>query len=200
MILARNIEFLFPIQVESYTSIYEQNDCLIQASNGSGKTLAFALPLVELLQSEKAVELTSGRAPRVLVVASTRDISKQISNDFQSIVNDLTVVPIFSAKKKSDEQETAVANGCDVLVATPDRLKEFLDNEKVDLSEVKHVVLDDVDRMLESSVVEDVKKILKQVFASGNHYISRIIFKIFSCTLIRSRNKSTIGCFLRNII
>ncbi len=198
-ILARNIEFLFPIQSESYTSIYEQKDCLIQTSNGTGKTLAYALPIVELLHSDKSVELTSGRAPRVLVIASTRDIGKQISNDFQSIVNDLVVVPIYNAKKKADDQETAVANGCDVLVATPDRLKEFLDNEKVDLSEVKHVVLDDVDQMLESSVVEDVKKILKQVFASGNYYRSSEIFKNFSCILIRSRNKSTIGRFLRNI-
>ncbi len=76
-ILARNIEFLFPVQTESYTSIYEQNDCLIQSSNGSGKTLAFAIPIVELLQSDKSVELVSGRAPRVLVLAPTRDISKQ---------------------------------------------------------------------------------------------------------------------------
>jgi len=74
-ILARNIEYLFPIQTESYTSIYEQNDCLIQASNGTGKTLAFAIPIVELLQNDNSVELTSGRAPRVLVLAPTRDIS-----------------------------------------------------------------------------------------------------------------------------
>ena len=76
LLLARNIEFLFPVQTESYTSIYEQNDCLIQATNGSGKTFAYALPLVELLQNDKSVELSSGRAPRVLVLASTRDISE----------------------------------------------------------------------------------------------------------------------------
>lgn len=95
-------------------------------------------------------------------------IAKQISDDFQSIVNDLVVVPIFGGKKKSDDQETAVADGCDILVATPDRLKDFLDNEKVDLSTVKHVVLDEADEMLEDPLVDDVKKILKQVFTSGN--------------------------------
>ncbi len=83
-------------------------------------------------------------------------------------MNDLVVVPIYSIKKKSDDQETTVANGCDILVATPDRLKEFIDNEKVDLTEVKHVVLDEMDRMLESDVMENMKKILKHVFTSGN--------------------------------
>lgn len=70
---------------------------------------------------------------------------------------------IYAAKKKSDDQETAIINGCDILVATPDRLKEFVDNEKVDLSQVKHVVLDEVDEQ-----VDDLKKVLKNVFTSGN--------------------------------
>lgn len=76
LLLARNVEFLFPVQAESYKSIYEQSDCLIQATNGSGKTLAFALPIVELLQNDKSFESTAGRAPRALVVAPTRDISE----------------------------------------------------------------------------------------------------------------------------
>lgn len=75
-ILARNVEFLYPVQAESYTTIHEQKDCLIQASNGSGKTLAFVIPIVELLQSDKSVQLVPGRVPRALVVASTRDSCK----------------------------------------------------------------------------------------------------------------------------
>ena len=75
-ILARNVEFLFPVQAKSYASIHEQKDCVIQSSTGTGKTLAFSLPIVELLQNDKSVELVSGRAPRVLVVVPTREISK----------------------------------------------------------------------------------------------------------------------------
>ena len=75
MFLARNIEYLFPVQTESYKSIYELNDCFIQSSNGTGKTLAFAIPINELLQNDKSIELISGRAPRVLVLTSTRDTS-----------------------------------------------------------------------------------------------------------------------------
>lgn len=108
------------------------------------------------------------RIPSCSVVILPSFVAKQISDDFQSIVNDLVVVPIFGGKKKSDDQETAVADGCDILVATPDRLKEFIDNEKVDLSTVKYFVLDEADQMLEEPIVDDVKKVLKQVFTSGN--------------------------------
>jgi len=197
---ARNVEFLFPVQAESYTTISERNDCLIQASNGTGKTLAFALPIVELLQSDKSVELEAGRAPRVLVLTSARDTTKQISNDFQTIVNDLVVVPIFTAKKKADEQETTVANGCDVLVATPDRLKEFLDNEKVDLSGVQHVVLDDADRMLDASAVEDVKKILKEVFSSAEETKAQlVVFTETSSDSIRKLTKKYLSATFSTI-
>jgi len=172
---ARNIEYLYPVQSKTYTSIYEQNDCLIQASSGSGKTLAYALPLVELLQSDKTFELADGRSARVLVLSSTKDTAKQVSDEFQTIVNDLSVVAVFAAKKKSDEQETAIANGVDVLVATPDRLKELIDNEKVDLSSVNHVVLDDVDQMLESETSENVKKVLKQTFSSDRENKAQLV-------------------------
>lgn len=163
---ARQIEFLYPVQAKSYSTIYEQKDCVIQAGSGVGKTLAFALPIVELLQGDDSTELEEGRAPRVLVIAPTREILKTISDEFESLVNGLTVVGIFTSKKKSDDQETAISNGCDILIATPDRLREFLDQSKVDVSQLKHVVLDEIDRMLDASVLEDLKKILKNVFSS----------------------------------
>lgn len=91
-------------------------------------------------------------------------VAKPISDNFQSVVNDLAVATIYTTKKKSDDQETEVTNGCDVLVATPDRLKEFIDEEKVDLSQIKHVVLDEVDEL-----IDDLKKTLKHVFTSGRY-------------------------------
>ncbi|CAF3338707.1 unnamed protein product [Rotaria sp. Silwood1] len=186
---ARNVEFLYPVQTVTYTSIHEQKDCLIQASNGTGKTLAFAIPIVELLQADKSVELGADRAPRALVLAPTRDISKQISDDFQSIVNDLSIATIYSSKKKSDDQETAISNGCDILVATPDRLQEFIDNEKVDLSQIKHVVLDEIDRMLDSTVLDHIKTILKHIFTSDQETKAQLI--VFSATMPDSVRKLT---------
>jgi ATP-dependent RNA helicase DDX21 len=72
----RNVEFLFPVQTESYKYIAEQKDCLVQAYTGTGKTLAFSIPIVELLQNDTSVKLTRGRPPRVLALAPTRELSK----------------------------------------------------------------------------------------------------------------------------
>jgi superfamily II DNA/RNA helicase len=74
-ILDRNVEFLFPVQLESYKYIADQKDCLVQAYTGTGKTLAFSIPIVELLQNDTSVKLLRGRAPRVLALAPTRELS-----------------------------------------------------------------------------------------------------------------------------
>ncbi len=84
--LERNVDFLFPVQAESYQYIYDQKDCLVQAYTGTGKTLAFAIPTVELLQNDTSVKLIRGRAPRVLVLAPTRELSK-ILIEFKLISN-----------------------------------------------------------------------------------------------------------------
>lgn len=63
------------MQAESYNYVYEKKDCLVQAYTGTGKTLAFSIPLVELLQNDPTVKALRGRAPRVLVLAPTRELS-----------------------------------------------------------------------------------------------------------------------------
>lgn len=99
-------------------------------------------------------------------------LAKTISNEFESIVTDLVAVSIFKTKKKSDDQDNAVANGCDVLIATPSRLKEMLDENKVDLSQIKHVVLDDTDQMLDDETTENIKQIFKNLSASSKTSLS----------------------------
>ena len=79
--LARNVEFLFPVQSESYQHIYDGKDCVVQAYTGTGKTLAFSIPIVELLQNDPSLKLLRGRAPRVLALAPTRELSKLIVID-----------------------------------------------------------------------------------------------------------------------
>ena len=78
-ISARNVGFLFPVQSESYQHIHEQKDCVVQAYTGTGKTLAFSIPIVELLQNDPTLKLLRGRAPRVLALAPTRELSKKSS-------------------------------------------------------------------------------------------------------------------------
>ncbi|KAF9079861.1 hypothetical protein BGX29_005885, partial [Mortierella sp. GBA35] len=80
----RGINALFPIQAETFDYIYNGNDVLGRARTGTGKTLAFALPMVEVLLKDN-VSASHGRSPRVLVLAPTRDLAIQVSNEFTSI-------------------------------------------------------------------------------------------------------------------
>jgi superfamily II DNA/RNA helicase len=82
-------------------------------------------------------------------------------------------VTIYGGKKYED-QEASIRNGCDVLVATPGRLKDIVDKGRLDLSQIKHVILDEVDRMLDMGFVDDVEEILGHIFTSGRHSLSCI--------------------------
>ncbi|CAF0850614.1 unnamed protein product [Rotaria sp. Silwood1] len=176
----RNVDFLFPVQAESYKQIYDQKDCLVQAYTGTGKTLAFSIPTVELLQKDTSFKLIRGRAPRVLILAPTRELTNQISDDFQSIVTDLSIVTIYGGKKYED-QEKSIRNGCDILVATPGRLKDIVDKGKLDLTKVKHVILDEVDRMLDMGFIDDVEEILGHIFVPNRE--TKPQFIVFSATM-----------------
>ncbi|UJR23425.1 hypothetical protein I4U23_026430 [Adineta vaga] len=184
----RNVNLLFPVQSESYKHIYEQKDSLVQAYTGTGKTLAFAIPIVEILQNDTSVKLIRGRAPRVLALAPTRELTKQISDDFQSIVSDLSVVTIYGGKKYED-QENSIRNGCDILVATPGRLKDIVDKGKLDLTKVKHVILDEVDRMLDMGFIDDVEEILGHIFTTKRE--TKPQFIVFSATMPDWVHKTT---------
>jgi len=184
----RNVDFLFPVQAESYKYIYDQKDCLVQAYTGTGKTLAFSIPIVELLQNDTSVKLLRGRAPRVLVLAPTRELTKQISDDFQSVGSDVSIVTIYGGKKY-EIQESSIRNGCDILVATPGRLKDIVDKRKLDLTKVKHVILDEVDRMLDMGFIDDVEEILGHIFKSDREKKPQFI--VFSATMPNWVHKTT---------
>ena len=94
-------------------------------------------------------------------------LAKQISDDFQSIISNISIVTIYGGKKY-DDQERNLRNGCDILVATPGRLKDIVDKGKLDLSKVKHVILDEVDRMLDMGFIADVEEILGHIFTKSN--------------------------------
>ncbi|CAF0793439.1 unnamed protein product [Rotaria sordida] len=184
----RNVDLLFPVQAKSYKYIYDQKDCLVQAYTGTGKTLAFSIPIVELLQNDASFKLIRGRAPRVLVLAPTRELTNQISDDFQSVASDLSIVTIYGGKKYED-QEKNIRNGCDILVATPGRLKDIVDKGKLDLTKVKHVILDEVDRMLDMGFIDDVEEILGHIFIPNRETKSQFI--VFSATMPDWVHKTT---------
>ncbi|CAF4557112.1 unnamed protein product, partial [Didymodactylos carnosus] len=143
------------------------------------KTLAFILPIVELLQSQDSDQLEDGRSPRVLVLTPTRELTKQISDDFSSIVTNLSVVTIGG--KKNDQQEAGLRAGCDIIVAAPARLSDFISNGKISLENIQHVVLDEIDQMLDMGFKDSVNEILSNVFSSDTTEKPQMI--VFSATI-----------------
>lgn len=93
-------------------------------------------------------------------------LAKQISDDFESVATGISIVTIYGGKRYED-QENSIRQGCDVLVATPGRLKDILEKKKVSLAQVKHVILDEVDRMLDMGFIDDVEQILGHIFKGG---------------------------------
>uniref|UniRef100_A0A671PXK5 RNA helicase n=1 Tax=Sinocyclocheilus anshuiensis TaxID=1608454 RepID=A0A671PXK5_9TELE len=146
LLQARGVSYLFDIQVKTFNSVYDGKDVIGQARTGTGKTFSFAIPLVEKLQAA-ADDRRRGRAPKVLVLTPTRELAIQVSKDFKDVTKKLSLL-------------LSIRNGIDVLVGTPGRIRDHLQNNKLDLSQIKHVVLDEVDQMLDMGFAEQVEEIL----------------------------------------
>ncbi|KAG7492963.1 hypothetical protein MATL_G00020930 [Megalops atlanticus] len=162
LLQARGVTYLFDIQVKTFNSIYDGKDVVGQARTGTGKTFSFAIPLVEKLHSATE-ERRRGRAPKVLVLAPTRELAIQVSKDFKDITKRLSVA-CFYGGSSYNPQVDSIRNGIDILVGTPGRIKDHLQNNKLNLSQLKHVVLDEVDQMLDMGFAEQVEEILASAY------------------------------------
>ena len=147
-----------PIQRDAIPHVLEARDVLACAQTGTGKTAAFALPILdELLR----IESDGRRRPiRALVLAPTRELAAQIAESFRSYTprGRIRCEVVFGGVGKRP-QVTALRRGVDVLVATPGRLLDLMGDGEVDLSQVEMFVLDEADRMLDMGFIPDVRRI-----------------------------------------
>ena len=152
-----------PIQAQSIPLILEKRDLLGCAQTGTGKTAAFAIPILQLLHQEKAQE----RGPRqikVLVLTPTRELAIQIDESFESYgkFTGLTHTVIFGGVSQFN-QTNILRRGVDILVATPGRLLDLISQGFIDLKYLKIFVLDEADRMLDMGFIHDVKRIITKL-------------------------------------
>ncbi|XP_050394970.1 nucleolar RNA helicase 2 [Patella vulgata] len=162
---AKGITYLFPVQTESFDIVYSGADIITQARTGTGKTLAFSLPIIEKLQLDKSPP-KRGRLPKVIVMAPTRELAKQVSEDFQAYSTSLIVLCIYGGTPYGP-QERVLRSGVDVIVGTPGRINDHIQKGNINLSEIKHVILDEVDNMLDMGFVEIVEEILGHAYRDG---------------------------------
>ncbi|XP_055130495.1 nucleolar RNA helicase 2 isoform X2 [Symphalangus syndactylus] len=162
LLKGRGVTFLFPIQAKTFHHVYSGKDLIAQARTGTGKTFSFAIPLIEKLHGELQ-DRKRGRPPQVLVLAPTRELANQVSKDFSDITKKLSVACFYGGTPYGGQFER-MRNGIDILVGTPGRIKDHIQNGKLDLTKLKHVVLDEVDQMLDMGFADQVEEILSVAY------------------------------------
>ena len=151
-----------PIQQQSIPHVLAGRDLLGCAQTGTGKTAAFALPILDLLCRE--TPLRGKRKPRVLVLSPTRELASQIAASFATYGKHTHIAgAVVFGGVNINRQIQTVARGIDVLVATPGRLLDLMGQRAVALDEVSIYVLDEADRMLDMGFIHDVKRITAAV-------------------------------------
>ena len=146
-----------PIQEKSIPIVLMGRDILGSAQTGTGKTASFTLPMIDILASGRA----KARLPRSLILAPTRELAAQVADSFEkfSVNNKLSMALLIGGVSFAD-QNAALSKGVDVLIATPGRLLDHFERGKVLLNDVKVLVIDEADRMLDMGFIPDVEKIV----------------------------------------
>ena len=146
-----------PIQAATIPPLLAGRDLLGQAQTGTGKTAAFALPILARLQP-------LSRAPQALVLAPTRELAIQVAEAFQKYAHHIPgfhVAPIYGGAGYGT-QLSALRRGVHVVIGTPGRIIDHIDKGTLDLSQLRHLVLDEADEMLRMGFIDDVEKILQK--------------------------------------
>ena len=156
-LIALGYETPSPIQAAMIPHIINGRDVLGQAQTGTGKTAAFALPLLS------GLDLKAGK-PQVLVLAPTRELAIQVAEAFQKYAENLPhfhVLPIYGGQSYGP-QLSALRRGVHVVVGTPGRVIDHIEKNSLDLSELKTLVLDEADEMLRMGFIDDVETIIRK--------------------------------------
>jgi superfamily II DNA/RNA helicase len=153
---AAGIFTTFPIQALALPLTLRGQDVIGQARTGTGKTLAFGIPLLQL------IEEGSAGAPRALVVVPTRELAIQVADDLRTAaVNMRARVLTVYGGRAYEPQIDALAAGVDIVVGTPGRLLDLAERRHLDLSAVRALVLDEADKMLDLGFLPDVERIVR---------------------------------------
>jgi superfamily II DNA/RNA helicase len=177
-LIAMGAESPFPIQAATIPDVLAGKDVLGRGKTGSGKTIAFGAPLVErLMENEGGKNRQIGRKPRALILAPTRELAQQIDRTVQPIARSVGLftttivggVPQF-------KQVSALQRGVDIVIATPGRIEDLVEQGRLDLSNVFVTVLDEADHMCDLGFLEPVQRILRETKDGGQKLL-------FSATL-----------------
>jgi len=146
-----------PIQAELIPEALDGHDVIGQAKTGTGKTAAFGIPLIEMLEGR-------GKGPQAIIMAPTRELVQQIVLELQKLAygQDVAVCGIYGGEP-IERQLRALTRGVDIVVGTPGRVLDHIERRTLYLGDIFHVVLDEADRMLDIGFRPDIERILRKV-------------------------------------
>ena len=157
----KNYDTPTPIQIKTIPFVLDKKDVIASAQTGTGKTAAYALPILQLLYDKQDAP-KKGKKIRALIVCPTRELALQISTSFNtySTYTNLRTTVVYGGTS-IDQQSDVLNKGVDILIATPGRLLDLYKQEIVDLKNIEILVLDEADMMLDMGFIEDVFKIVR---------------------------------------
>jgi len=186
-----------PIQQRAIPVVLQGRDLMAAAQTGTGKTAAFALPLLERLLQNPAHQ----RSPRALILVPTRELAAQVSDACRVLARHLPIRGVLiyggvSAKPQLD----SLSRGVDLVIATPGRLLDHLQSRAVDLSKIEMLVLDEADRMLDMGFIRAIRRIIAALPAQRQSLMFSATFSDEIRILAKSllRNPVTIDVSPRN--
>jgi superfamily II DNA/RNA helicase len=148
-----------PIQEKAIPEIFNGKDILASAQTGTGKTAAFILPILELISRDVPASTTA------LIIVPTRELAMQIDQEIQafSYTTNISSIPLYGGGDGHDweTQKKALESGVHVVVATPGKLKSFINNKYMDCDSIKYLILDEADRMLDIGFYDDIISIIE---------------------------------------
>ena len=151
-----------PIQEQGIPLILQGQDVLATAATGSGKTAAYGLGLLQVLQASEALLTPHSmrRSTRILVIAPTRELAVQVGQVFKELASHAPRVATVFGGVSINPQMLALRGGADIVVATPGRLLDLVEHNALQLDSVAHLVLDEVDRLLDLGFTEELNRVL----------------------------------------
>jgi superfamily II DNA/RNA helicase len=149
-----------PIQAQAIPHVLARRDVLGIAQTGTGKTAAFTLPMLTILENGRA----RARMPRTLILEPTRELAAQVEENFTRYgVNQKLSVALLIGGVSFGDQDAKITRGVDVLIATPGRLLDHVERGKLLLTGVELLVIDEADRMLDMGFIPDIERVCKLV-------------------------------------
>lgn len=153
-----------PIQSQAIPAILQRKDVLGCAQTGTGKTAAFTIPILQLMQEQKDLQIENGKRGQALILTPTRELAIQIGESIEAYGRFLKLkhTVIFGGVSQY-KQVLDIRNGVDFIVATPGRLLDLMQQKILYLNNIQFFVLDEADRMLDMGFVQDVKRIISKL-------------------------------------